>query len=484
MSASVPFVPIRPIIARNSTGNELARRASSLTPARQLFRSVWFSLLMASICFEGLGRRYLPGIPSVVFYFLKDAVLVVGLLRFRINRDVKTVFTSLYGRYTPFLKLAILWTFAELINPDQQNFVMGLLGVRAYWLWWIAPLVVASVLLDPVVRRKVILLQAGVTMIVALLAMLQFGAPVDDAVNTYSIVNGEQSLAIPIATTGRVRVSSTFSFITGFSDFVVLVPVLLLSIGLGEKDRRARLAALIATLFAAAALPMSGSRGAFLLSLALCLMVVWKAGLVFTPTGRRVLLAAVAAGFITVLAFPDAIQGVKDRFDGTDTGDRMAELFAVLPPVALVRYYPGYSALGMGTGMAQNFRVQFGVIDGEQGTAESDVARHLWELGVFGYLLVWTAKLGLVVVLWRCSKILKKAGRSGAAAGALAYAFLACYGSLAFDHIFCALFFVGFGFILQEVVQVRLAASRLANPESGLSGAERRMLAQLTQPGV
>ena len=40
------------------------------------------------------------------------------------------------------------------------------------------------------------MLQAGVTMIVALLAMLQFGAPVDDALNTYSIVDGEARCGI------------------------------------------------------------------------------------------------------------------------------------------------------------------------------------------------------------------------------------------------------------------------------------------------
>jgi hypothetical protein len=487
MSASIPLTPLDTLVAPKRPAEvELARAASSLTPVKQLLRSVWFSALLASICLEGLGRRYLPGIPSVVFYFSKDVVLLVGLIRFRINPEVKKSFLTLYGGYLPFLKLAILWTFAELINPDQKSIILGLLGVRAYWFWWAAPLVIASVLLDPVVRKKVVLLQAAVTMIVALLAMLQFGAPADDSLNTYSIVNGEESVGIEIASTGRARVSSTFSFISGFADFAVLVPVLLLSIGLGEKDRRARLAALVATLFAAAALPMSGSRGPFLLTLALCTMVVWRTGLIFTKVGRRIIIMAIAAAFTSVFAFPDALQGVMDRFEGDDTNDRVVESFTILPPVAFVKY-SGYTAFGVGTGMMQNYRGQFGVYDDVQ-SAEGEVGRYLVELGALGYLLVWVAKLGLVMVLWKSAKILKKAGRRAASAGALAYALLGLYGSLVFDHIYSSLFFVGFGFIFQEVVQAqaRLRAAARTSHENGhptTDGPARLMGAPLSLAG-
>jgi len=458
---------------RAADGFELTKKASALTPVKQTFRQIWFFLLLGSICLEGLGRRYLPGVPSAVFYFFKDVVLVAGLIRYRINREVSGVFKSLFAGFVPVLKLAVLWTFVEIINPDQASITLGLLGFRAYWLWWFAPLIVASVLLDPVVRRKVVVIQSAIAMVVAVLAILQFGSPVDDAINTYSTVDGEASLAIPVTSTGRARVSSTFSFITGFGDFAVLVPVLLLSIGLGERERTSRLAALTATLFSAAALPMAGSRGPFALSLVLCLVVVWRAGLIFTRVGRRVILVAVVAGLASVFAFPDALQGVRDRFEEGDTKARMAEFFDIVPPVALAKYKDGYTILGIGTGMTQNYRGQFGVVEDIGGAAEGEVARHLWELGPIGYLLVWSTRIGLVVVLLRAARILKRGGRRAASAGALAYAFLALYGGLVFDHIFCALFFVGFGFILQEVVQVRLASRARAREHGAFEAAAR-----------
>ena len=50
--------------------------------------------------------------------------------------------------------------------------------------------------------------------------------------------------------------------------------------------------------------------------------------------------------------------------------------------------------------------------------------------------------------------ILKQAGRRGSASAALSYAALTMFGNLAFDHNWQALYFVGCGFILAEVVAV------------------------------
>ena len=79
--------------------------------------------------------------------------------------------------------------------------------------------------------------------------------------------------------------------------------------------------------------------------------------------------------------------------------------------------------------------------------------------------MVWTAKLGLIVALIRAYLILKRAGRRGAAAGAISYAVLTLNGNLTFDHIFQALYFIGCGFILAEVVAaVRMGAAAGAVP--------------------
>src|SRR5205814_1145772 len=106
MSVYVPSADAAPALAVRSkqVGFELARRSTVADPVNQNLRALWFTLLLSAICLEGLGRRYLPWIPAAVFYFLKDVVLLLGLIRFGINPDVRRAFSSLYGRFATFLK--------------------------------------------------------------------------------------------------------------------------------------------------------------------------------------------------------------------------------------------------------------------------------------------------------------------------------------------------------------------------------------------
>ena len=127
-------------------------------------------------------------------------------------------------------------------------------------------------------------------------------------------------------------------------------------------------------------------------------MVAWRAGLVFTAAGRRVIVLGVAAGFTMVFAFPDALQGVMDRFGSDDTDGRFKQLFSLIPPIALTS--ERYPLMGLGTGMMQSFRQQLNVPVGDY-VPEVDLVRIMVELGAVGYLLVWTAKLGLIVGLWK-----------------------------------------------------------------------------------
>src|SRR5438045_5230828 len=97
-------------------------------------QSRWFAVLIATICLEGLGRKYLTQVPSVAFYFLKDVVLLFGLWRFRPSAAVTRAGRHLYRGFGIALAVAVVWTILELLNPKQESLALGLLGVRAYWL--------------------------------------------------------------------------------------------------------------------------------------------------------------------------------------------------------------------------------------------------------------------------------------------------------------------------------------------------------------
>src|SRR6185312_1345566 len=303
---------------------------------------------------------------------------------------------------------------------------------------------------------------------ISLLAMVQFASPPTADVNLYSVVNGEEVYAdqTTVASTGRARVASTFSFLTGFQDFAILIPTLLLSIGLDAKDPKLRRLAFGVTLLSSAVVPMSGSRAGVLLGGATLVVTAWSAGLFFTRIGRRILIGAVLAAVLAVSAFPDAFAGVQSRFDDKDeTNSRYEGVALALPPVALTTVE--YPLMGIGTGMEQNARASMH-IDSEW-DQELEEARYLVELGPVGFLLVWTTKLGLIMALFRAYGILKRAGRRGAAAGALSYALLTLNGNLTFDHIWQALYFTGCGFILAEVVAVKRIQSQTSRPVAASS---------------
>jgi hypothetical protein len=430
-------------------------------------KKLWFLALLCSICLEGLGRKYLPGVPSVAFYLFKDIVLIVGYLRLRPAPEVDRVWRYLYRGFGIAWIGAVGWTILEALNPEGQSVVLAAIGLRAYWLWWLAPAIIAGVLQDPKSKRFSILCLSVLAIGISALAMVQFVSPPTSAVNLYSTVDGEAQYAdtAVVASTGRARVASTFSFLSGFADFGILIPTILLSLGLGTADPKTRRIVMAATLMSAVAVPMSGSRGSLVLAIGVLAITAYSAGLFFTVIGRRILIGGIAGAILATVVFPEALQGVSDRFgSGEETQERVVSALVVLPPVALLA--TEYPPMGIGTGMQQNARVSFGVYT--SWSAENENQRYLVELGPVGFLLVWTAKLGLAVALLRARRILRGAGRLAASGAALSYAMLTFLGNLTFDHIFQALYFLGVGIILAEVVEVVKARAQ-ERPEAEAS---------------
>jgi hypothetical protein len=415
-------------------------------------KTAWYIALVAAICFEGLGRKYLPQIPAVAFYFIKDVVLLFGYLRFRPPAHIGKVSEYLYRGFKVVWIVGFAWTVLQAFNPEHGSAALALIGLRAYWLWWAAPPIIASVLADEKEKTRAIYVLLITATAVAVFAAIQFVSPASSALNIYSVVDGEEVAPTIVFATGRSRVSSTFSYISGFSNFTTLIPTLILSLGLDTQDRRLRRYALIVTCITAAVVPMSGSRSSVVLGGVVLVIAAWTAGLFFTRVGRRILIGGAAAAVVAVAVFPEAFAGVESRFqDAEETRGRFVQTAAtVLPPVALATFE--YPPFGLGTGMLQNARQALRVpvrID-----VEAEVGRYLVELGPVGFLLIWGTKFGLMVALLRAYALLKRAGRRGGAAAALSYAFLTLIGNLAFDHIWQALYFMGCGFILAEVVSL------------------------------
>jgi len=429
---------------------------------------LWVLMLLMSVCFEGLGRKFLPFVPAVAFYFLKDVVLVVGLIRFGIPKEVKKAARFLYGGFLPILGVAIAFTVLQSFNPEQRSLVLAVLGLRAYWLWLLTPLVMASALRDEEDARKSVQALAGIAIVVALFAAYQFRQPASSSVNTYALYEGKEMNDVDtVHSTGRVRVSSTFSYLSGFADFTVLVPMILLALALDQNTRRGRLLMLGAVGACAATIPMSGSRGAVLQAGLGLSCVAYAAGFLATRVGRRVVAGGAVAAVLAVMVSPEAARGISDRFTRNtgESSSRLWESTTIIPVVAMAVYH--YPPMGNGTGGQQNAAGALGLMDPKY-FAEGENHKILIEQGVLGLAILWTARFGISVALLKASRRLRRARRGGLAGLALGLSAMNLMLNLNFDHVAQALLFIGVGYVLHAFMRlpapvgVRADAGRLA----------------------
>ena len=290
---------------------------------------VWLSLLFLAVCFEGLARRFLP-LPGAVLYFLKDVILVSGVAIVGLRPSVTKVARHLTGPLLPAtLALTGAWSVASLLSPNHQSFILGLVGLRAYLLWWVAPLLVAGALQHTAMEERYQQIVAVLSLAIAALAVYQFFSPADSAINAYAWNVEEGSTGgVTVLSTGNVRVISTFSYLSGFTGFVTLGLPPLLAVGLTPPGSRL---ALLAAASLAVTAPMSGSRGAVLLGTAGALTVLVLSGLLRSRRGWLALGTMAAFVAIGLWLTPEAAEGVSERFAGEDTGERIGHMMYAVP---------------------------------------------------------------------------------------------------------------------------------------------------------
>jgi hypothetical protein len=355
------------------------------------------------------------------------------------------------GRPLPFLVAATAARcFLSLANPDHPLLLLGLLGTRQYLLWWVAPLIVATAVLDDSQTRRAERFLGILAIGIAALAAYQFGQPPDAPVNAY-VWDYDPTVVASMALTGRVRVSSTFSYISGFGDFVFLAGPILLAAAVSAPNVRSSRIGYVAAGGLAATAAMSGSRATVLYFAAGCLAVLGLSGTFRSRRGKMAFVAMVLAVAAGVWSVPDAVQGVQDRFGSGDTSQRFTDLALAIPVYTILN--TDFPPIGAGVGVLQNagaalqFRAGWDV--------EAEPQRVLIELGLLGYLLVWLSRFFLAVALIRAGRMLSRGGVRAWAGVAWTYAGFAVLLPLTTDHIAQSLFFVGVGLILARLLQVQ-----------------------------
>jgi len=387
------------------------------------WRDLEFGLkaILVVVVIEGALRKwFLPSLSELV-YFYKDGLTVIVLIAYlskrrkpplRIRKDLKllriivTVFTA--------------YALTTVFNPDAPHIVISLLGLKAYCLYIPLAFIVPRVFADKEKLVKFLKWYSILVLPVAIISAIQFlDSSPQDTINQYAWREGalgsgaaSGQVAQFFDASGRhfVRVTGTFSYVSGLSVFLPIMFALLLGLTSLKSTRvNSRLltwvyyAAFGATVVASL---MTGSRGAVLaIVLVGCFFYCFASGKNLFRRVRHVAIVAALIFVAVTVFFPQAYAAFANRAFGS--GEKSEEGISRMLIAVSVPFNEGGEAgfFGYGIGITQN---AVGTITKALSvpappqlavTPEAEPGRVMIEIGILGFILYTLIRIGILLTL-------------------------------------------------------------------------------------
>lgn len=431
---------------------------------------------------EGALRKWVfPGAQQYI-YFAKDVMLVGGYLGFISARAWERYRVPQVPALYATLALAAAWGLLEIANPRLPNVWVGLFGFKSYFLYVPLLFVVPALFTSPGQLERFLRRYALVAIPVGLLAVAQFASPASSVLNAYAAAGTEGAQAITFGSSERVRVTGTFSFITGYSIYLIAVGFLLLGLLAHARWRvRWRSAPLLAALgLTVLGMLMTGSRAPVLMLVLLFPLYVMLSLRRERQTGRtfgRLILGLGLVCLVLGYVAPDAIHAFRGRAAGRED----------LPTRILLPFYsPVYAfeyagLLGYGSGAAHQGSVSL-VPNLAPGSwlggrmFEDEPGRVMVELGPVGFTLIFLSRLMLVGMAFRQTKVLQHPLHRAIAVSCLLFLLSQVLGGVVFNATGGLLFWF-FGGLLFTVMRLDRQVVDLARRQAFASAVPRAGMA-------
>ncbi|KAB2969502.1 MAG: hypothetical protein F9K18_01240 [Thermoanaerobaculia bacterium] len=362
-------------------------------------------MVLVLLVAEGAIRKWvLPGQQQLV-YLAKDLLLIAVYAGWFTSVRRKSLGRVPVMVVLPLLACAV-WGAVEIFNPRLPSLLVGLFGWKAYFLY--APLlwVVPAAFRDMPDLERFARWYAYLLIPETILGYLQSRSAASSPLNRYA---WGEAAAGSIATFGEagspVRVTGSFSYISGYVSFLTVAGLLTLALLAARRFSWRGNILLWATL---GALPFgilfSGSRAPVILLAGIApLFVMFASG----HGGRRVdTLARLAAGLALVTAIVSftgapALEAFARRArTATDLQDRL-----LTPFVEPFRIAEEVGLLGYGIGATHQAAASL-VPDLRPGAwlegleAENESSRVMIELGPFGFVFHYSYRIGMILMVF------------------------------------------------------------------------------------
>jgi len=439
-------------------------------------QAVHLALILA--VFEGAIRKWImPDVQQYV-YFFKDALLLGAYAAFVWSRA--RTGRRLFSPHPANLALALLFVLAvlEIANPELPSPMVGVFGLKAYLMYVPLMYMVPAVFTDAAALRRFWIRYLALALIPFGLGSTQFYAPPDSVLNRYPW--GEEGTAGGVAMFGLsnvARVTGTFSFITGYTSYLVLLIVFGLALAMGERARWLQWSLYGFVGVAVTNLVMTGSRGPFIVLGAAIPILVGLSARAGRGAGRRVVLTlAVSLPVIGVLVtgvVPEAGTAFFERATETrDISERAVD--AIQGPIGAMGR-AGLTGYGIGsTHQAISFLAPSSTMAPLE--AEGEWVRIVLEMGPVGFGLVLLVRILVVRRLWAALTSPEAGAARPFLTGAFVYCLLCLPGDVIFTHTTSVFYWFVAGFALVSGAKgpVAIPVGGERDGDGGVPGRTRR----------
>jgi hypothetical protein len=386
------------------------------------------------LVFEGAIRKWLlPGAQDLV-YFAKDVLFLGAYIGYFRNRSRITY------PYAPALYAGLAFAAAvgalEIFNPRLPSLLVGVLGFKAYFFYVPLLFVVPAAFPDDAALARFLNHYVLTAFPVGLLSIAQFFSPPGSILNTYA----QPTEATSISTFGSskfVRTTGTFSYISGYTSYLLATTILLLIILTATRWRfKGNLDIFGALGMTLLGMMMSGSRGPIFLLAMIFPIYWWLAVVREKQSGRTMVRLLVGLGLLAAgltSAGDQAVTAFSQRVSSSeDVASRFTSPFVA--PVHMLSY-AGLFGYGIGSTHQAAAALVGGTTNDWLGNIapESESGRVMLELGPAGFFLVYFTRLMLALFTLRQALRLRTPFHRAVALSALLFLLIQIPGGTVFD---------------------------------------------------
>ncbi len=392
---------------------------------------------MVLLVFEGAIRKwFLPGAQDLV-YFAKDIFFLGAYLGFFQARSrLRLRYPQAPALYAG-LALGAAVGLLEVFNPRLPNFLVGILGFKAYFLYVPLVFVVPAVFPDDMALARFLKRYVLVAIPVGLLSTAQFFSPPGSVLNTYAQPTDIASIST-FGSSKFVRTTGTFSYISGYTSFLLAMTILVLMILTTTRWRfKGNLAVYGALGMTLLGMMMSGSRGPIFLLALVFPLYWWLAVVREKQSGRTFVRLLMGLGLLVAglrSTSEEAVTAFTQR--ASKSQDVASRLTSPFTSPADMLPFAGPMGYGIGATHQAATAVTKGIIPYSWLSSlapESESGRVMLELGPVGFFLVYLVRLSLALFTLRQALRLRTAFHRAVAISALLFFLIQIPGGVVFE---------------------------------------------------